>query len=58
MAKRHGMREQKKLAAKKARQNLRRRQWALRQAGDSTVRLKAADHWPIVVGVGPRKPVE
>ena len=48
MSKRHGMREQKKLAAKNAKQEARRRQRALRQSADSTVRLKAADHWPIV----------
>jgi hypothetical protein len=53
MAKRHGMREQKKLAAKKAKQNLRRRPVALRQSADLTVRLKAADRWPIVTALVP-----
>ena len=53
MSKRHGMREQKKLAAKNAKQKLRRRQLALRQSADSTVRLKTADRWPIVTVLVP-----
>lgn len=53
MSKRHGAREQKRLAKKKAKRQARRRQLAHRDSPDPTVRLKAADRWPITAALVP-----
>jgi hypothetical protein len=48
MPKRHGAREQKRLAKQKAKRDAKRRQLAIRNSTDPTVRLKGADRWPVV----------
>jgi hypothetical protein len=48
MSKRHGAREQKKLAKQKAKKDQRRRQLARLTSPDPTARFAAADRWPIV----------
>jgi hypothetical protein len=48
MSKRHGAREQKKLAKQKAKKDQRRRQLARLSSPDPTARFAAADRWPIV----------
>jgi hypothetical protein len=53
MAKRHGAREQKRLAKQKAKRQTRRRELALRETLDPTVRLKAADRWPVSAALVP-----
>ncbi|HWC91216.1 MAG TPA: hypothetical protein VG433_16220 [Pirellulales bacterium] len=53
MSKRHGAREQKKLAKQKAKRQSRHRQLAKEHSLDPNVRLKAADRWPIVAALVP-----
>lgn len=53
MSKQHGAREQERLAKQKAKQAARRRQVARRNSPDPTIRLKAADRWPIVASLVP-----
>lgn len=53
MAKRHGAREQKKLAKQRAKHNARRKQLARQSSPDPMIRLKAADRWPIVAALVP-----
>lgn len=53
MSKQHGSREQKRLAKQKAKREASRRQVARRNSPDPTIRLKAADAWPIVASVVP-----
>jgi len=48
MSKRHGAREQKKLAKQKAKHNARRKQLARQSSSDPMIRLKSAERWPIV----------
>ena len=48
MPKKHGAREQKRLAKQKAKREAKRRQSAIRNSPDPTVRLKGADRWPVV----------
>lgn len=55
MSKRHGAREQKKLAKQKAKRGARRRQLARMASPDPNIRLKAADHWPIVAALVPEE---
>jgi hypothetical protein len=53
MSKRHGAREQKRLAKQKAKRQERRRQLASRESPDPAVRLKPADRWPIHAALVP-----
>jgi hypothetical protein len=53
MPKQHGAREQKRLAKQKAKREIKRRQLARSNSPDPTVRLKAADRWPIVASLVP-----
>jgi hypothetical protein len=53
MAKRHGAREQKRLAKQKNKRNVKRRQLARRESNDPTVRLHAADRWPVFAALVP-----
>jgi hypothetical protein len=53
MSKRHGAREQQRLAKKKAKRKARRRQLAHRDSPDPTVLLKATDRWPITATLVP-----
>jgi hypothetical protein len=53
MSKQHGAREQKRLAKQKAKREARRRQVARGDSPDPTIRLKAADRWPIVASLVP-----
>jgi hypothetical protein len=53
MSKRHGAREQKRLAKQKAKREAKRRQLAKRESPDPTVRLKSADRWPVVAALVP-----
>lgn len=53
MSKRHGAREQKRLAKHKAKRTKRRRELARQESSDPTVRLKDADRWPIVSALVP-----
>lgn len=48
MFKRHGAREQKRLAKQKAKRAARHRQLAMRSSPDPYVRLRAADRWPVI----------
>jgi len=51
MSKRHGAREQKKLAKQKAKADARRRQLARANSPDPTIRLAAADRWPVIASL-------
>ena len=53
MSKRHGPRAQKRLAKQKAKRAARRRQLARQHSPDPTIRLKAADNWPVVATLVP-----
>jgi hypothetical protein len=53
MAKRHGTREQKRLAKQNAKRRTRRRELARRESPDPTVRLKDADRWPVSAALVP-----
>jgi len=53
MSKRHGAREQKRLAKQKAKRKAKRRQVALRESPDPTVQLKAPERWPVVATLVP-----
>jgi hypothetical protein len=53
MSKKHGAREQKKLAKQKAKHNARRKQLARQSSSDPMIRLKSADRWPIVAAMVP-----
>lgn len=54
MSKRHGAREQKRLAKQKAKRDARRKQLARINSPDPTVRLRDADRWPIVASLTPK----
>jgi hypothetical protein len=53
MSKRHGAREQKRLAKRNAKRDAQRRQMARRNSSDPTVRLKDAERWPITACLVP-----
>jgi hypothetical protein len=53
MSKRHGPREQKRLAKQKAKRKARHRQLARQDSPDPTIRLKAADDWPVTAALVP-----
>lgn len=53
MSKRHGAREQKRLAKQKAKRTKRRHELARQESSDPTVRLQAADRWPVVSALIP-----
>ena len=53
MSKRHGAREQKRLAKQKARRGARRRQLATQNSPNPVVRLKNAERWPVVASLVP-----
>jgi hypothetical protein len=48
MAKRHGARQQKKIAKQKAKRSAKRSTLQQRTSNDPTVRLQQAEHWPVV----------
>jgi hypothetical protein len=54
MSKRHGTREQKKLAKRKNKQATRRRQLREQSSSDPALRLQGADRWPIVAALVPQ----
>jgi hypothetical protein len=53
MAKRHGAREQKRLAKQKSKRAEKRRQHARRESHDPTIRLQDADRWPVSAALIP-----
>ena len=53
MSKRHGPREQKRLAKQRAKREARRRQLARQDSPDPTIRLKAAEDWPVAAALVP-----
>ncbi|HEY3393567.1 MAG TPA: hypothetical protein VGK58_12725 [Lacipirellulaceae bacterium] len=53
MPKRHGAREQKRLAKQKAKRDAKRRQLAMRNSPNPMMRLKEADRWPIFAALVP-----
>jgi hypothetical protein len=53
MSKRHGAREQKRLAKRNAKRDTRRQQLARRNSPDPTVRLKDAERWPVTACLVP-----
>lgn len=53
MSKRHGAREQKRLAKRNAKRDARRQQLARRNSPDPAVRLKDAESWPIAACLVP-----
>jgi hypothetical protein len=55
MSKRHGAREQKRLAKQKAKKHSRKRELARQNSNDPTVLLKATDRWPIVATLVPKE---
>lgn len=55
MSKRHGAREQKKLAKQKAKRDARRKQLARLSSRDPNLRLKSADRWPITAALVPEE---
>jgi hypothetical protein len=53
MSKKHGAREQTRLAKQKAKRESRRRQLALRSSSNPAIRLAAADRWPVAASLVP-----
>jgi hypothetical protein len=53
MAKHHGVRQQKRLLKQKAKRQTRRKQLARQTAKNPTIRLQAANGWPIVAALVP-----
>jgi hypothetical protein len=53
MSKRHGAREQKRLARQKSKRQEKRRQLARRDSSNPTLRLKDADRWPVAATLVP-----